>query len=617
MKIISFSCIFWIGGFVFSQTVMTNNKAKTDVTDTKYNVTNSQTVNRTVNPNSVVIGNTKYDFHYKKSALRTIINNGNGKISVVFNYSNYANNSSNDRGTAYNHYDGNSWGPIPSSRLETSRHGFPCVISNGTNEIIFSHQNSETSNNNENGIKMLSRNIAGTGNWTETLIKTKYFSNHDVFYPTAAIGGTNDSTIHLLAYAWGNDTTFRIPGFNRYSRSYAMLYYRSSDLGVTWDIKDSILPAFDSSIYNYHEEGAYQIDANENNVSIAYFGQLESTKVITSNDNGNTWSENTIINFPNRYRIDDGIVSTPKSNFEYTPYEYLTTDHSGSLIIDNNGKSHIAFSTIYVDDSDLNDNQYFGVTIHDGLAYWNSDFGDDSIQIIARHKDYNNDSIIDEMYPSGNYFQYNYSGHSSLSMPSMGISSDNKIYITYSALSEVHFDGVNNFRHIYVIMSNDSGANWTNPKDFTPDFNFNLTENVYPSLAKNVDENLHIIYQEDNTPGSHVTQSSAPVNTSDIIYMKLDTALNEAVLSSKELSSLDFKIFPNPTTNSININLNSGTKVTGGKICNINGVVIKNIREITEEQSKSINLSSFRKGVYYILLDFESGRKLSKKFIKL
>jgi hypothetical protein len=46
-----------------------------------------------------------------------------------------------DRGTGYNYFDGSSWGPKPSTRIESKKAGWPSITKWGANgEFVVSHQ---------------------------------------------------------------------------------------------------------------------------------------------------------------------------------------------------------------------------------------------------------------------------------------------------------------------------------------------------------------------------------------------------------------------------------------------------------------------------------------------
>ena len=50
-----------------------------------------------------------------------------------------------------------------------------------------------------------------------------------------------------------------------------LAYYRSKNLGLTWDITDSILPGLDSSKFVSLSADSYSIDASGNTIAFASF----------------------------------------------------------------------------------------------------------------------------------------------------------------------------------------------------------------------------------------------------------------------------------------------------------------------------------------------------------
>lgn len=553
---------------------------------------------------SSVIGNTTYDLQTNSSNQRRIVNHGDGTLSASFTFGNSAPNY-NDRGAGYNYYDGTTWMPNPTARIETTRNGWPSLTTSGGDEIIISHSGT-------GGLTMNHRSIKGTGSWTESIIPTTLGT--DILWPRVAIGGGNDSTIHVVAIA-GNDTTYSYQGLE----DAVLVYYRSQDLGATWDITDSVIPGFDTSHYIGHSGDSYSIDARKNVVAISFFPTWSDLITVKSVDNGDTWTKHVVNDFPvDKYVADQGFDLD--SNAVQDSTLLFTTDGSGSVLIDNNDKVHVFFGGDFVVDWDLTDGFTSHFPLTDVLGYWNETFGNDSVVQIAEYLDYNSDDTVMTSQLNGgsinNNPDYRVSG---LSMPSAGISTDGKIFVTYAAFAELHTNGTANFRHIYVIKSDDGGNSWTLPKDFTPDYDFLLYEHVYPSMARLVDDKCHIVFQRDQIPGTYVIDGGS-ASYNEIIYLGLDTALNPPVVGIEELNNdLKASLYPNPANQEVYVQLTTETvnsKVSINIIDATGRVVLTENTTLNNEVSLvQLNVNGLKNGVYNMVISNESS-VTSKTFIK-
>ena len=551
---------------------------------------------------SDVIGTTVYDLQTNGTSQRRIFNHSDGTISATWTMDNGATPYTN-RGAGYNYFNGTSWGANPTTKVETTRNGWPAMASGSGTEIIVSHSGT--------GGLTLNKRAKGTGAWTESIIPSFATpTGYDVLWPRAVVGGANDSTIHVISILRSSTTG----GPDYKGLSSALVYYRSKDLGVTWDIRDSILPGLDSSIFTFVSADAYSIDANGDVIAFSTFNSWGDVLVYKSTNNGDSWARTIVSDFPiNKYRIDDGsdfnndgVIDTIRS-----------CDGSGSIVIDQNNKVHVFYGIVRVLDSDTTDDgtSYFPGT--NGLDYWNEDFGVDSTQTITGMLDLNLDGTLNTV--AGGTLPSYQVGLSS--MPTAGVSASNAIYLAYSSMNELYDNGSQNYRHIYLMKSSDGGASWSDPENYTPDFAFDLYESVYPSMAKRVDGSVHIVYQRDFAPGQSISGDLDPASFNDIVYLKIDTVLAEPFASVNEISN-DFAVnlFPNPTTDVLNVRISS----TSNKAEKINitlvdalGRTVSSFGENFNGNSGTftMNVSSIENGVYFIRMESESGM-ITKSFVK-
>ena len=113
-----------------------------------------------------IIGNTRFDFQSNRSTAKRISNNGDGTLSAVWNFTPDGGSNSIDRGTGYNYFDGTSWGPFPTSRIEPIRTGFTNLDYTSTGgEFVCAHKGN-------NGILSSHRTIKGVGMWDTSTMAT-------------------------------------------------------------------------------------------------------------------------------------------------------------------------------------------------------------------------------------------------------------------------------------------------------------------------------------------------------------------------------------------------------------------------------------------------------------
>lgn len=554
-----------------------------------------------------VIGNTVYDLQTNGTSQRRLINHTDGTISATWTMDNGSSPYSN-RGAGYNYKSTSAWGSFPTSKVESTRNGWPALASGALNdnEFIVSHSGT-------GGLTLNKRSTKGTGAWTESVIPTTIPSGYDVLWPRAVVGGSKDSTLHVIAIV--RHSTTGGPAYKGLTN--ALVYYRSKNLGTTWDIQDSILPGLDSSFFSYVSADSYSIDAKGDNVAFASFNSWGDVLVFKSTNNGNSWAKTIINDFPiNKYIIDGGSDANGDGSFD----TILSCDGSGSLLLDNVGGIHVFYGLARVLDSDTTDEStsYFPGT--NGLAYWNEGFGADSTQVITGALDLDGSGQL-EVVPSGGSFPTYGVGLSS--MPSCGISSNNTLYLVYAAMAETHSSGVQVYRHLYVMNSYDGGTTWSDPEDYTPDFEFAIYEAVYPSMAKHVDSAIHITYMRDFEPGHSISGDLDPAAIQDIVYLNIDTALTEQFLSIEE-KVIDYKValFPNPTNGILNVTITTTKNVDDNLTLSLVDALGRKVNSfsfgdkiIGKSAQFSLNVSGLKNGIYFLRIQSENGL-ITKSFVK-
>ncbi len=562
---------------------------------------------KTVSSNEEMLGSTTYDLQSNAAVDNRLIRHSDGTISAVWTMSAQFSTSYTDRGTGYNFYDGSSWDSYPNARLESSRGGWPSILATGTDkEISITH-------NTDNGyLNLTNRSSIGSGSWQESPISSQDSNGvyTDIIWNRAVIGGTSQQTIHMV----GVIANTALGGTIYNGLDGALVYYRSQDGGVTWDIKDLQLPTLDSTKYLGFSGDSYAIACNGETVVVAYFGDLDDSAIIKSSDNGNTWTATTFLDFPvDKYSTDSGIDLDNDGIMD----SIYSTDGSGAVLLDNNNVAHVFFGNMLLLDADLTDanTSYFAST--NGLMYWNENMGADDYannpidpttpslwftslpQMITSAQDTDGDNLL-------NYVDYPTYYMSLTCMPNAGIDANGNIFVSYSELMENIDNGSQNFRHVNVIKSMDGGVSWSAPTDVTPHTAWSgAQECVFATMDRNVDDKIRLIYQKDFEPGLAVRGDEDIIDINEIIYLEMDTTeLGNTSTNISEISSLNnISLYPNPATNSTNVNLYSlESKNTTLRLKNIMGKIVSevNINLLSGNNNIKLNLSNLKNGIYFI-----------------
>jgi hypothetical protein len=578
--------------------------------------------NRTSLPYTV-IGTTQYQLQTNASICNRIVKSADETISATWTMSQTSNWA--ERGTGYNYFDGTSWGAMPTVRIEDERTGFTNIgITTSGKEIVISHEAPLTGNSDD--LHISSRPAKGTGAWTQGGLGTP-----DT-WSRLAVGGANGETLHVIAQTSGANT----PIVPFHGQDGAVVYSRSLDGGATWDKLRTVIPQIDSSFYLGFGGDAYSIDAKGDTVAIVLGGFSVDVVLLKSTDNGNSWTKTIVDSFPiAMYTSDsmttdvgnDGIIDTVETN-----------DGSVTVLLDNSGNAHVWYGRMRVlcDNPGTSAGQglsYFPTT--NGIMYWNESMGATPPNIITGVLDLNGDGELNIDYdPDGAAWGFGSYNLSLTSMPSAGIDAGGNLYLTYSGL----YEGINDagtvggastsnpgksFRHQYLMRSLDNGANWESPVDLTAPTStgdFDYLEGVYGAIAKDVDEFVHIIVQQDQSAGHGVSEDSPDTQNgpAEIVYYRLPFDAIETVGIKENKAALSsVNVYPNPASGSVNVmfNLDKAEKATV-TVTNMVGQEISTFEENLNAGTSTlnINLNSYKSGIYFIKTTV-GGKVATKKLV--
>jgi hypothetical protein len=239
------------------------------------------------------------------------------------------------------------------------------------------------------------------------------------------------------------------------------------------------------------------------------------------------------------------------------------------VLIDNNGMVHAWFSAMrYVYDTAI-------VKFYDtyGLEYWNESMGTNNYVEISTYIDYNGNGILDlpvdtfttctQLNPFGYY-------NAGLTiMPSAGIDSAGKIYLTFSAINEeadtINFHAAH--RHIYMMTLEPPYivSNWSFPTDIIPliaDGGYGeFQEGAFACVGRLVNNGkVCILYELDEAPGNALAppgSCSQMKNLGNSTELNISTAnsLLVGIDSIKQNNFLVSQNYPNPSGGLTRINI--------------------------------------------------------------
>lgn len=435
-----------------------------------------------------VVGNTYFDTQTNGSGnlMNRIYEYPDGNIGAT--WMSMGVNSVPDRGTGYNFFDGTSWGSQTPHLGNDPRDGFPSYAPWGPNgEVIAHYQYIQ----NEGPIKILRRENKGVGEWQESVLAPPE-GNYSLVWHSMITSGPNHEYIHLLALVYDDPYM---------GQDDALLYYRSSDGGVTWDINGVIIDGLGVDYFPTISSLRYSWAQPVGNTIAFSFGFAEfDGLVFKSTDNGDTWQKIVVYQSPfDPYDLPD-----------LTP-TFGGGDGTSAVALDSQGKIHVVFGRmLHIHDvvTSPPGGWYFYPNT-EGMIYWNETMPVlDSTIVSSYTLDYlaAGGNLIGWVFPRDSTLviptdQPNY-GVGLTSGPQIGIDADDNLFVVYSALAPLNYDGQFFYRHLYGNSSLDGGDTWNGIRDLNSDVQFLFSECVFPAVSPIVDQKVHIVFQEDATPGT-------------------------------------------------------------------------------------------------------------------
>jgi hypothetical protein len=565
---------------------------------------------------------TVFDLQSNATIANRFIVWDDGTMAAVATYGieNPTNYAFPDRGTAYNYFDGSSWGPKPMQRIESVRTGWPSIAPLGANgEIVVSHISGTTT------LKVLHRTEKGTGAWIEEDFPPAPAGASGLLWPRIITSGTDNNIVHVFAVTApeGNN------GVIYEGQDGALLYYRSTDAAQTWDIQGVILDGLGSDYYNSLSSDNYTLASHGDMVVVLNGGAWNDMFIMKSMDNGDTWEKIMIWEHP-----------YPFFDFDVTLMDdtLYSVDNSANMAIDPNGMVHVVWgisrvARLAAAPPEPGFYSYWPYT--DGIGYWNEAMG----QIPEADNPHHTmmPENLDEMgmiigHAQGDILAYEGTGnpypfavYRSLGISTMPTITIKGSMITLAFATPTHefltTDGIYNYHHIWLRSSYDLGQTWGDFYDLVGGNVFHLyDECIYPVLASNpnADGLFQLIYNADNKPGIFAFADEHEPVINRIIHHNIDYTVNVGEATGKFSALGVSQNYPNPAGDITHINIDLSYQanviidlfnLTGQKIKNVNAGMLQ-----PGSHQINLNVSGLTEGIYFYTVTAEN-EQVTRKMV--
>ncbi|HNV49867.1 MAG TPA: T9SS type A sorting domain-containing protein [Bacteroidales bacterium] len=527
-----------------------------------------------------------------------------------------------DRGTGYNYFNGELWGPKPSSRIEGSyRTGWPSIAPWGANgEIVVAHTTATA----PYPLRINKRENKGSGDWIGSDLNGPG-GDFEPSWARIATSGDNNEIIHIFYNSY-NDFA---------GQELALAYSRSDDGGVTWNPHNEILPELSSDYYTAIRADSYMLASKNNIVVLLVASAWNDLFFLKTTDHGLTWEK--IIVWQHPYPFFD-FNTTLMSDTLYS------VDNSASCAIGDDGMVHVVWGigrVARLEAAPPEPGYYNYWPYTDGIGYWNESMGQipeadnphhtmspdylESIgMLVGWTQDLNNSGSIFDFEGSGEPPFNVYRSLGISSMPTVAVNG-NMVAVAFSSVTETYItaDGVYNYKRIWNRFSYDKGQTWGPFIHLQHDNIFHLyDESIWPEIASNTtsDGVFHLFYNADNLPGLYGDDDHEPI-INRIIHNEMDFTVGVNELSKPY--ERDFSVsqnYPNPAVNVTNLILevNKPSKISV-EVINLTG---QKVLEIPTKffpvgnHNIRLNISTLTPGVYFYSINNGIENQTKKMIVK-
>ena len=548
------------------------------------------------------IGQTVYDLQCNNNVENRTWIYADGTMAATWTYGISA-PSFAERGTGYQYYDGTAWQAMPTARVESIRTGWPSYAPLGANgECIVAH----------NGTQLVfsKRDTRGTGAWTQTLIP--YDPAVNPTWPRMCTSGDN---VYIIAADQG--VAFQ-------GMTDPLLFYRSQDAGVTWDIQCQV-PA---ELANYTEGIGIDLYSWANPVgnTIAFVAgdAWRDIVLMKSNDGGTTWNKTVIFDSPWDGFQDSVLIDQDTISF---------CDGTITCALDAAGNAYVAWGIMRYMNTDTTDGSYEYFPGTDGIGFWRegdpmltvNELDPDTLynrgRLIAWILDLDNSGVLYDGYVDNTSFPSYY--FSQTTMPQLMIDSTDNIYLIYKGTNENMQSGVGQFySHIWGRASFDGGFTWCDFVELTDGVDHDQVECIWPNMAKNAyNGTIGFQYMSDFEPGLGVGNGAEDPTGTNSIYFATVSEVDFPYCFNTGIQEVNMtgmvQLYPNPVADYMEVSFNNNKiSLVKMNIFNSVGSLVKSDEFMTGRGEKTrVNTNDLSNGIYLVKFETENNT-ITKKIIK-
>jgi hypothetical protein len=533
-----------------------------------------------------------------------------------------------DRGTGYNFFDGDWQLPFPSARIESERTGWPSIAPLGANgEIVVAHLATDAT------LIMLRRTQKGTDDWTEEYLPPPPQGATGLQWPRVITSGENNETVHVFAVT----TPTQHGGAVFQGQDGALVYYRSTDAGDTWDIQGEVIEGLGAGHYKNIFADTYSLAAQDDMVVLLVGSAWMDLFIMKSPDNGDSWEKVMIWEHP--YPFFD-FYETLTSDTLYT------VDNSSNMAIDPDGMVHVVWGVGRVgrlshDPPDPGYYSYWPYT--DGIGYWNESMG----QIPAAENPHHT-MMPEKLFQAGmlvgwtqdennSGYVFDYEGTAEpvpfASYPTLGISSMptigfsyNKMFVIYSSPTETYVtnDGQFNLRRSWGRRSTNFGQSWADHQNYLGDnIWFIYSEIIYPLVANNSNSQNwhpeHILVHADEHPGLYAFIGDHEPILNGVHHYQLPVNIQE-IENGRNVTLTVAQNYPNPASGLTEIAIElKNNAITGILVTNLTGQIVYQLPAVNLPPGNhifSLDVSGFAPGIYFYTITADNQKATRKMVVK-
>jgi hypothetical protein len=573
-----------------------------------------QTFNGIVNTKATTVeesmGWSHYDLQTNSSTQPRVYKYDDGSIAGIFTMS-HETASYTDRGAGYRFYDGSTWGPEPTARVEGDRAGWPNYAPCGpTGEIIVSHRGAV------HPLYVNIRETKGVGAWEEQILPGPADAS-GLDWPRMVTNGPDNQYIHIIAVtgptANGGVVWNGLDG--------AIVYNRSLDAGETWDGWQQLDGMTSDDYLGFGGDTYSWAEPHGNTICFTVGDNWVDQFIMKSTDNGDTWTKTMIWDCP--WDLWVGPDTTGR---------FYCADGCNAVTLDNDGNAHVVFGYMRASGDENGDKFYVPWT--DGLIYWNETMPEFPQELDPDYLEANGNLIgwvKDTMvwYADETELAYYYCSMSS--QPAIVSDEFGQLFVTYASVTTHRDPGNFLIRHLFGRASVDNGTTWRDSLvDITGELIYNWSECVYASASPTSDDKLYILLQEDSDAGVYLKSTNsgyqgqtAPSQNNYLLFTPSKADIIQWGVGVDEKPQITFdvtRIHPNPanTRSNFTLTLAQSTNVEIG-VYSMLGQKVMNLQDGLMQAGKhqiSVNANLLNQGIYFVSVNVNGEMQTQKLIVE-